>query len=146
MSHAALLRRQAARQPRTLFWHFPHYTNQGSRPAGAIRDGDWKFVEHYDDDQVQLFNLANDIGESRNLASSEPARAAALRQKLQAWRKSVDAQENPPNPAVNLSMYNALYVTFDPTRFDPLRADGAEWQRVAEWRKGMNAAVAKPVQ
>ena len=133
-------------QARTLYWHLPHYTNQGSRPAGAVRDGDWKLVEHYDDDQVQLFNLANDIGESRDLASAEPARAAALREKLRAWRKSVDAQENRPNPAVNQNMYNALYATFDPTRFDPLRANDVEWQKVAEWRKLMNAAVAKPVQ
>ena len=43
-------------------------------------------------------------------------------------------------------MYNALYVTFDPTRFDPHHAGDAEWQRVAEWRKLMNAAVAKPPQ
>jgi hypothetical protein len=43
-------------------------------------------------------------------------------------------------------LYNELYLTFDPTRFNPLRADDAEWQRVAEWRKRMNAAVAKPTQ
>ena len=43
-------------------------------------------------------------------------------------------------------LYNALYVTFDPTRFDPLRAGDAEWQKVAEWRKLMDAAVAKPLQ
>ena len=147
MSQATLLRTgKGSGQARTLYWHLPHYTNQGSRPAGAVRDGDWKLVEHYDDDRVQLFNLANDIGESRNLASAEPARTAALREKLRAWRKSVDAQENGPNPAVNESMYVALYVTFDPTRFDPLRAGDVEWQKVAEWRKLMNTAVAKPVQ
>ena len=147
VSQATLLRTgKGSGSPRTFYWHLPHYTNQGSRPAGAVRDGDWKLVEHYDDDQVQLFNLANDIGESRNLASAEPARTGALREKLRAWRKSVDAQENRPNPAVNESMYNALYVTFDPTRFDPLRAGDAEWQKVAEWRTLMNTAVAKPVQ
>ena len=147
VSQAALLRTgKGSGQARTLYWHLPHYTNQGSRPAGAVRDGDWKLVEHYDDDQVQLFNLANDIGESRNLAPAEPARAAALRERLRAWRKSIGAQENRPNPAVNLSVYNSLYVTFDPTRFDPVRADDAEWLRVAEWRKLMNVAVAKPAQ
>ena len=147
MSQAALLRTGKGSGPsRTLYWHLPHYTNQGSRPAGAVRDGDWKLVEHYDDDQVQLFNLANDIGEARNLASAEPARTGVLRKKLHAWLEAVDAQRNRPNPAVNLSMYNALYVTFDPTRFDPLHADDAEWQRVTEWRKRMNAAVAKPTQ
>jgi arylsulfatase A-like enzyme len=147
VSQAALLRTgKASRPSRTLYWHLPHYTNQGSRPAGAVRDGEWKLVEHYDDDQLQLFNLTNDIGEARNLASAEPARTAALREKLRSWRKAVDAQENRPNPAVNANLYNELYLTFDPTRFDPLRADDAEWQRVAEWRKRMNAAVAKPTQ
>ena len=107
---------------------------------------DWKLVEHYDDDQIQLFDLANDIGEARNLAAAEPARTAALREKLRAWRKAVDAQENRPNPAVNSNLYNELHVTFDPTRFDPLHADHAQWQKVAEWRKRMNAGVAKLAQ
>ena len=147
VSQAALLRTgRGFGQARTLYWHLPHYTNQGSRPAGAVRDGDWKLVEHYDDDQVQLFNLASDVGEARNLAAAEPARAAALREKLRAWRKAVGAQENRPNPDVNPSLYNELYVTFDPTRFDPLRAGDSEWQSVAEWRKRMNAAVARPPQ
>jgi arylsulfatase A len=147
VSQAALLRTGTPSGPsRTLYWHLPHYTNQGSRPAGAVRDGDWKLVDHYDDDQVQLFNLAGDIGEARNLASAEPARTTALREKLRAWRDAVGAQENRPNPDLNSNLYNELYVTFDPTRFDPLRADDAEWRKVAEWRKRMNAAVAKPAQ
>ena len=72
--------------PRTLYWHFPNYTNQGGRPAGAIRDGDWKLVEHFEDGSVELFNLAHDPGETKNLAASEPARADELRDKLHAWR------------------------------------------------------------
>ena len=108
ISQATLLRTGKGSGPsRTLYWHLPHYTNQGSRPAGAVREGDWKLVEHYDDDQVQLFNLANDIGEARNLAAAEPARTGALRKKLHAWLEAVDAQRNRPNPAVNLSLYNA---------------------------------------
>src|SRR5207247_472637 len=41
--------------PRTLYWHFPNYTNQGGRPAGAIREGDWKLVEHFEDGGTELF-------------------------------------------------------------------------------------------
>ena len=59
--------------PRALFWHFPHYTNQGGRPAGAIREGDWKLVEQFEDGSLELYNLAQDIGEENNLAASEPA-------------------------------------------------------------------------
>ena len=77
---------------RTLCWHFPNYTNQGGRPAGAIRDGDWKLVEQFEDGSVELFNLAQDVGEANNLAESEPARADELRRKLKEWRESVGAR------------------------------------------------------
>ena len=94
ISQAALLRTaKASGQPRTFYWHLPHYTNQGSRPAGAVREGAWKLVEHYDHDDVALFNLEKDVIEAHDLAKSEPARAAALRRKLADWRRSVGAQE-----------------------------------------------------
>ena len=145
ISQAALLRTaKASARSRTFYWHLPHYTNQGSRPAGAVREGAWKLVEHYDSDAASLFNLENDVVEAKDLATREPARAAALRRKLADWRRSVGAQENTPNPAVDLSLYDALYVTFDPTRFDPLHADEAAWKTVGEWRKRMDAAIRPP--
>jgi arylsulfatase A-like enzyme len=145
VSQAALLRTGEARGgSRTFFWHIPHYTNQGSRPAGAIRQGAWKLVEHYDGDGVALFDLERDIAEQRDRAGAEPARAAALRRQLGEWRRSVGAQENTPNPSADTALFNALYVTFDPTRFDPLRADAKAWSAVAEWRAGMNGAVRPP--
>ena len=126
---------------RTFFWHIPHYTNQGSRPAGAVRDGRWKLVEHYDSGQVELFDLDADVSESRDLSKAEAGRTAALRQRLREWRASVGAQENTPNPGVDVKLYDQLYVEFDPTRFDPFRADSQAWQAVALWRQRMNAAV-----
>ena len=79
--------------------------------------------------------------ESRDLSKAEAARTAALRQRLRDWRASVAAQENTPNPGVDVKLYDQLYVEFDPTRFDPLRADSQAWQAVALWRQRMNAAV-----
>ena len=70
---------KASSGSRPLFWHIPHYTNQGSRPAGAMRDGRWKLVEHYDDAKVELFDLDADPGETRDLAPRETARAADMR-------------------------------------------------------------------
>jgi hypothetical protein len=64
-----------------------------------------------------------------------------LRQRLRQWRASVAAQENTPNPGVEVKRYDQLYVGFDPTRFDPLRADSQAWQAVALWRQRMDAAV-----
>jgi arylsulfatase A-like enzyme len=127
---------------RTFHWHIPHYTNQGSRPSGAIREGPWKLVERYDDGIVELFDVGADIGEARDRSSAEPGRVASLREKLRTWRASVGAQENAPNPAFDDARFKEIYVDFDSTRFDPLRADAAAWSAVAAWRKRMDVPVA----
>ena len=76
-----------------IYWHFPHYSNHGMQsPAGAIREGDYKLIEYFENSTVQLFNLKNDLGEQNNLASTEPERASKLLSKLRAWRKKVDAK------------------------------------------------------
>jgi arylsulfatase A-like enzyme len=142
ISQVNLLRTgKPASAQRTFFWHIPHYTNQGSRPAGAVRDGRWKLVEHYDSGQAELFDLTADVSETIDRSKADPARTAALRQRLREWRTSVGAQENTPNPGVDVKLYDQLYVEFDPTRFDPLRADNQAWQAIAMWRQRMDAAV-----
>jgi arylsulfatase A-like enzyme len=146
VSQVALLRSgKAPAAARTLYWHIPHYTNQGSRPAGAIRDGRWKLVEHYDDERVELFDLERDTGEGRDLAPSDAARTAALRKRLRDWRASVGAQENAANPAVETDLYRRIYVEFDSTRFDPLTADESGWKAAAAWRQRMNEAAKRAI-
>lgn len=81
-----------------LFWHYPHYGNQGGAPSGAVREGDWKLIEWYEDDSVELFNLRDDLGEKRNLAIEQPAKVKELCEKLHAWRKDVNALMPTPNP------------------------------------------------
>lgn len=81
-----------------LYWHYPHYHPGGATPYGAIRAGDFRLVEFYEDSRVELYNLKDDIGETRDLATVQPERAAALRQKLHAWRQTVGAQMPTPNP------------------------------------------------
>jgi len=81
-----------------LFWHYPHYSNQGGAPSGAVRDGDWKLIEWYEDGALELYNLAQDPGETTNLATKEPARAKTLQQELHAWRTTVKATMPTPNP------------------------------------------------
>jgi len=127
--------------PRTFYWHFPHYTNQGSRPAGAIRDGDWKLIEHYEDGRVELFNMARDVGEKEDLAAKEPQRAAALRERLAAWRKSISAQENSPNPAYDAAAAKRLYEEIDTSRLSPARTATAMAETLRAWRAAMDAAV-----
>lgn len=81
-----------------LFWHYPHYGNQGGAPGGVVRDGDWKLIEWYEGN-VELFNLAKDIEEENNLAAETPAKVKELQSKLAAWRKQVGAVMPTPNPS-----------------------------------------------
>jgi arylsulfatase A-like enzyme len=77
---------------RQLFWHYPHYSNQGGFPGGATRDGDWKLIERYENGRTHLYNLANDIGERHDLAAEMPDRVRSMRECLHAWYQTVDAK------------------------------------------------------
>lgn len=74
-----------------IFWHFPHYGNQGGTPASAIRLGDFKLIEFYEDGRLELYNLHHDIGEETNLVTQLPALAQALQGRLAAWRLEMNA-------------------------------------------------------
>lgn len=96
MSLVTLLKGEPlARGP--IFWHYPHYGNQGGAPGGAVRDGDWKLIEWYEG-SVELYNIAQDIGEKNNLAAQYPDKVKALQEMLTAWRKEVNAVMPTPNP------------------------------------------------
>ncbi|MCB1021688.1 MAG: sulfatase [Acidobacteria bacterium] len=102
LSLVPLLRDPSAKLPRqTLYWHYPHYHNFGANPYSAIRDGDWRLVEFYQDKHVELYNLAEDLSEEHDLAASMPEKAEELRAKLHAWREQVGAQDPLPNPDYN---------------------------------------------
>jgi arylsulfatase A len=81
-----------------LFWHYPHYHPGGATPYGAVRDGDWKLIQYYEDGRLELYNLKEDIGETTNLAGAMEQRAMQLQRKLDAWRRAVGAQMPLPNP------------------------------------------------
>jgi arylsulfatase A-like enzyme len=83
---------------RALFWHYPHYGNQGGAPSAAVRRGDWKLIEWYEDQRIELFHLADDPGERADRAARETARAEALRDELHAWQRQVSARFPTPNP------------------------------------------------
>lgn len=88
----------AARSRRErLYWHYPHYHH--SRPACAVRGGDWKAIEFFDTGAVELYNIHSDPGEAKDLAATMPEKARELRQSLRQWRQNVNAQMPQPNPA-----------------------------------------------
>lgn len=92
-----LLKRTGAPDRDAIYWHYPHYGNQGGAPSGAIRAGDWKLIEWYEDGRLELFNLQEDIGERYNLASQYPEKTAQLHARLKAWRTNVGARMPTPN-------------------------------------------------
>jgi arylsulfatase A-like enzyme len=83
---------------RAFYWHYPHYGNQGGSPGGAVRVGDYKLIEFYEDNRVELYNLRDDLGEQNDLAARMPDKAAELRQMLHQWRSEVGARMPTPNP------------------------------------------------
>jgi arylsulfatase A len=97
VSLAPLLRGGRLRRE-AIYWHYPHYSDQGGYPAGAVRAGDYKLIEFFEDGKLELYNLAKDVRESENLADREPKRAAQLHGMLQKWRRSVDAAMPMMNP------------------------------------------------
>lgn len=99
VSLVPLLQQSGSLPREALFWHYPHYWNGDTvRPSGAVRAGDWKLIEFYEDMRVELYNLREDLGEVRDLAQSKPEKAAELRERLHRWRREVDAQMPSPNP------------------------------------------------
>jgi len=92
ISLAALLKNPAVKLKRqALYWHYPHYYPT-TTPVGAVRKGNWKLLEYFEDNHIELYNLSNDIGERNNLADKMPEKAEELRKCLEAWRKDVKAQ------------------------------------------------------
>ncbi|MEM1010771.1 MAG: sulfatase [Planctomycetota bacterium] len=90
---------QSSLDDRPIYFHYPHYSNQGGGPASAVRRGRWKLVEHLDNHTgYELYDLEADIGETTNLAEREPERVAELQALIDTWRDEVDAAMPTPNP------------------------------------------------
>lgn len=83
---------------RPIYWHYPHYHLGGATPYSAVRDGDYRLLEFFEDHRVELYNLKTDPLESHDIAISEPALVAKLYRQLAAWRKKVGAQLPTINP------------------------------------------------
>ena len=81
-----------------IFWHYPHYGNQGGTPGCSVRAGDYKLIEFFEDGRLELYNLREDIGEESNLAEQMPERTAKLHKMLVDWRESVEAVLPTVNP------------------------------------------------
>lgn len=76
---------------KAIYWHYPHYHGSGNKPSGAIRAGDYKLIEWYEDNSIELYNLKDDIGEKNDLAARMLEKAAELRRLLHQWLKETKA-------------------------------------------------------
>ena len=100
VSIASLIKGARTLDRAAIYWHFPHYSNHGMQsPGGAVRAGDYKLLEYFENNSAQLFNLREDIGEENDLSHVHPDKVAELRTMLHAWRKDVAAQMGAANPA-----------------------------------------------
>lgn len=98
LSLRPLLESPSARLSRQrLFFHYPHYYAT-TTPVSSILEGDWKLLEYLEDGRLELYHLAEDLAESKNLASAMPDRARRLHARLEGWRKQVNARLPKPNP------------------------------------------------
>lgn len=90
---------------RPLFWHYPHYGNQGGEPSAINLRDNWKLIQYFEDDRAELYNVARDLGEQRDLAAEQPDRVAAMLKELNAWQKEVGARFPTKNPKWNVDAH-----------------------------------------
>lgn len=88
-------------KPRPLFWHYPHYSNQGGDPGSAIKLGDFKLIDNFETGRQELYNLKNDISEQNDLSETNPAKVNELYEMLKDWRNKTGAKMMDPNPKWN---------------------------------------------
>ena len=93
VSMVPLLRQTGSTAPRAIYWHYPHYGNQGGSPGSAVRLGDWKLIEFFEDHRLELYNLKNDLGSGTTWPLEQPGKAAELHQRLKAWRAAVGGSD-----------------------------------------------------
>ncbi len=116
---------------RPLYWHYPHYGNQGGDPSAILRDGDWKLIHYFEDDRRELYNLLTDLSESQDLAASHLDRVSSMGQQLEQWLQDVGARVPTPDPQYDAAqdddrhqrIVNELWPRLEQRRKDMLSED-----------------------
>ena len=111
---------------RPLYWHYPHYGNQGGEPCSIIMQGDWKLIHYLETGNDELYHLGKDLGEQNDLAKKNPQKAKEMRAQLDQWLKQT----------------NATYPIPDP-QFDSAKRD-ARWEHMkTNFKKGMEQKASR---
>ena len=98
VSLASLMTSKKPLNERPLFWHYPHYGNQGGEPSSIIRKREWKLIHYYEDGRDELYHLPSDEGEQNDVAKNQAAKVASLKSELDQWLDEVDARLPVSNP------------------------------------------------
>ncbi len=77
--------------PRSLYWHYPHYGNQGGEPSAMIQDQNWKLIHYFEDGRSELYQVNNDVGEQNDVAAQHPEKVKAMNEAIKTWQKEVGA-------------------------------------------------------
>lgn len=127
---------------RSLFWHYPHYGNQGGEPSSIIRKGDWKLIYYYESNHSELYNLAMDLSESEPLNIQYPDKVKELEGELMAWLDEVDARKPVADPLYDPQKEaevkkNWRTKTLDAQEKNRKKMLQKDWQPNADWWKSM---------
>jgi len=119
VSIVPLMEQTGTLQREAIYWHYPHYSPQGGTPSGAVRVGDLKLIEFFEDGRLELYNLAEDVGETVNLVDDVPQTARRLHEMLVGWRERVDAKMPKPNPNAGPKPVRRELPAVEPTKSFP---------------------------
>jgi arylsulfatase A-like enzyme len=124
--------------PRDLFWHYPHYGNQGGEPSAYIRSGDWKLIHYFEDGRDELYNLNEDTGEVINPAAQQVKTAAELRSRLDAWLVKTEAKIPQPDPRFDAQKKDEQLQFMRTEKMEQLEKQAADylkpnWQPDPTW-------------
>ena len=98
VSFMRYLRGEKVNADRPLFWHYPHYSNQGGKPSAAIRWGNYKLIHFFENDTYELYNLKIDLSEENNIIESKGRKAEQMKMLLMDWQQEVGALFPERNP------------------------------------------------
>jgi len=123
---------------RYLFWHYPHYGNQGGDPSSIIRNASWKLIHYHEDGHDELYNLDSDPGEQTDVVAGNGAKASELRRRLDKWLVEVDAKFPAPDPQYDPEKEKARLQELEHEIMPELEAQHAEyldpgWQPNEDW-------------
>ncbi|UZD23105.1 sulfatase [Algoriphagus halophytocola] len=125
-------------ESRPLFWHYPHYGNQGGDPSSTIRDGDWKLIYYWEDGKVELYNLLEDPSEQHDRSALNPEVSQKLFSQLISWLESTNANKPVPDPQYDEELHQQVLdkartvkmPSLEQARLQMLRLD---WKPNADW-------------